>query len=191
MPLNPDPADFTPLTRVNYFTGQLLTADDLAAEQHYHREKQRRHNRWLHGAGVVAGLKVECEPAGNSGWQVTVAPGYALDCLGREIFVEAPASLDVPPAPCEFHFVTLRYAERPAENVPALGEPDSDRPMQAVRTLETYALGFVPVRELTRHLTRAGARGVCGEDHALPLARLICKEGAWRVDRRWRTPRVR
>jgi len=46
--------------RVHYFTGKLLTAEDLAAEQTYHVEKARRHNRTLHGAGVAQGLGVTC-----------------------------------------------------------------------------------------------------------------------------------
>src|SRR6266545_4536914 len=37
------------LTRPHFFTGQLLDAATLQAEQDYHREKLRRHNRTLHG----------------------------------------------------------------------------------------------------------------------------------------------
>jgi len=44
------------LRRVNYFAGRLLTAEDFRAEQEYHREKSRRHNRRLHGSGVASGL---------------------------------------------------------------------------------------------------------------------------------------
>jgi len=46
------------LERPRFFTGKLLTTEDLALEQQYFREKLRRHNRSLHGFGIVSGLKV-------------------------------------------------------------------------------------------------------------------------------------
>ena len=51
--------------RLRYFPRQLLTADDMRTEQQYFREKLRRHNRMLHGWGVVCGLQVvaESQPA--------------------------------------------------------------------------------------------------------------------------------
>jgi hypothetical protein len=36
-----------------------LSADDLAAEQEYLREKRKLHNRFLCGSGVVSGLEVK------------------------------------------------------------------------------------------------------------------------------------
>jgi hypothetical protein len=57
--------------RLRYLYGQLLGVADFQAEQSYHREKLRLHNRCLHGYGVVCGLLVcpaddpkPCEPAG-------------------------------------------------------------------------------------------------------------------------------
>ncbi len=47
--------------RSRFFTGQVLTADDLQREQDYHRDKARLHNRFLHGWGVVAGLMVSID----------------------------------------------------------------------------------------------------------------------------------
>src|SRR5262249_27245113 len=55
--------------RLNYVYGQLLGVADFQAEQSYFREKQRLHNRCLHGYGVVCGLLVgpvdvapDCQP---------------------------------------------------------------------------------------------------------------------------------
>jgi len=55
--------------RLNYVYGQLLGVADFQAEQSYFREKQRLHNRCLHGFGVVCGLLVgpadvprDCQP---------------------------------------------------------------------------------------------------------------------------------
>src|SRR5947209_10205738 len=47
------------LERVHFFPRQLLTADDMDAEQHYFRQKLRRHTRFLHGWGVVCGCEVK------------------------------------------------------------------------------------------------------------------------------------
>ena len=44
--------------RLNYTYGQLLGVADFRTEQSYFREKQRLHNRCLHGYGVVCGLLV-------------------------------------------------------------------------------------------------------------------------------------
>ena len=44
--------------RLNYFYGQMLSAQDFKSEQQYFREKLKLHNRCLHGYGVVCGLSV-------------------------------------------------------------------------------------------------------------------------------------
>jgi hypothetical protein len=44
--------------RLNFTYGQLLGVADFRTEQSYFREKQRLHNRCLHGYGVVCGLLV-------------------------------------------------------------------------------------------------------------------------------------
>ena len=72
------------IERPRYFFGQLLTADEFTQEQDYHREKARRHNRTLHGWGIVSGLEVGKGRAGA----VTINPGNALDPYGEEIVVE-------------------------------------------------------------------------------------------------------
>jgi hypothetical protein len=72
------------IERIRYFPGRLLGEADLAHEQLYLLDKARRHNRMLHGWGVVSGLRVREGPAGD---EVTVEPGYALDPNGDEIVV--------------------------------------------------------------------------------------------------------
>jgi len=72
------------IERARYFTGQLLDEADLSEEQRYFREKLRRHNRMLHGWGIVSGLAVRSGPADSA---LTVEPGYAIDGYGDEIFV--------------------------------------------------------------------------------------------------------
>ena len=67
------------LKRNNFFAGRLLTAEDFQAEQQYLREKQRLHNRFLLGFGVVAGLEVSIDRSAKSETVVRVAPGLAID----------------------------------------------------------------------------------------------------------------
>lgn len=50
------------LRRLNYFFGQMLGVDDFRSEQSYFREKQKLHNRCLHGYGTVCGLLVKAAP---------------------------------------------------------------------------------------------------------------------------------
>ncbi len=79
--------------RPNFFQGQLLTADDLAAAQRYAIEKNKLHNRTLHGSGVVCGLRLACEP--GSRVCIRIGEGYALDDCGHDIVVCAPDCFDV------------------------------------------------------------------------------------------------
>ena len=129
----------TGLERLRYFPRQLLTADDMRAEQEYFREKQRRHNRLLHGWGVVCGLEVVPDPKAGP-LAVSVCPGYALGPFGDEIYVPEPVKLDLsycarPPAvECSPKYavsqplvtspmlVMIRYVEcptRPMRTLPA------------------------------------------------------------------------
>ena len=73
------------MERVRYFARQLITPDDLTLEQEYFRNKLRRHNRLLHGWGVVCGCMVK---PGNKPWTVEVTPGYVLGPFGDEILIE-------------------------------------------------------------------------------------------------------
>jgi hypothetical protein len=71
--------------RVNYATGVLLGAEDFAHEQLYLRSRMARAFAGLYGHGTVAGLRVGCATADNPSFEVQVAPGIALDRLGRLI----------------------------------------------------------------------------------------------------------
>lgn len=71
--------------RVNYATGVLLGAEDFAAEQLYLRGRMGRAFAALYGQGTMAGLRVSCSAFENSELELMVAPGLALDRLGRLI----------------------------------------------------------------------------------------------------------
>jgi hypothetical protein len=80
------------LERPRYFAGQLLTEAELNSEQAYVLAKQRLHNRYLHGWGVVCGLEVVCHDC--EGW-VTIKQGYAIDPCGNDLIVSADHPFDV------------------------------------------------------------------------------------------------
>jgi hypothetical protein len=83
------------LARVRFYPRQLLEAEDLRQEQAYHRERMRRHNRYLHGWGVVAGCQVQAEPTTERPWQVRICPGYLLTPQGDDILIRQPATFDI------------------------------------------------------------------------------------------------
>jgi len=78
--------------RPRFFSGMLLTEDDLQAVDDYSVAKRRLTNRHLFGSGVVCGLEVDCDPC-RPGW-LTVGSGYALDCCGNDIVVGCPEEID-------------------------------------------------------------------------------------------------
>ena len=77
--------------RPRFFAGQLLTETELSALTGYVVDKQKLHNRYLHGYGVVCGLQVECDGCGLG---VLVRPGYAIDPCGADIVL--PEAISVP-----------------------------------------------------------------------------------------------
>ena len=78
--------------RPRYFARQLVTPDDMTLEQDYFRARLRRHNRYLHGWGVVCGAEVV---ESTKPWKVMVKAGYVLGPYGDEIFVEHDQCVDV------------------------------------------------------------------------------------------------
>ena len=73
-------------------TGMTLSAADLTALQDYVVTKNRLHNRYQHGWGVVCGLEVLCHDCEGS---VTIRPGYAIDPCGDDIVVADAVRFDV------------------------------------------------------------------------------------------------
>ena len=172
------------MRRINYFTGRLLTAQDLQAEQEYHRDRLRRHNLALHAAGTAQGLSVKL-----SGAVVRVTPGLAVDCLGREICVPSPTEISLSGAAGRIVYLVISYAEQAIGLIPVPGAPDlSSEEAGALPgyIAETYALSFGLATK--RHARRAAGWIGCREDHPLPLARLLRNQGRWRIDVRYRRP---
>jgi hypothetical protein len=86
------------LERTHWFAGQLVGPEDLTQEQRYFRDKSRRHNRLLHGWGVVCGLDVAAALNADKRpepYRVTVGAGYVLGPFGDEIVVVDPVEVDI------------------------------------------------------------------------------------------------
>jgi hypothetical protein len=81
-----------PFMALHFHFGMLLGVIDFEAQQAYHRGKSRLHNAWLHGAGVVWGLRVTVDRASN---EIRVEPGLALDRAGHELYLDAKACVDI------------------------------------------------------------------------------------------------
>ncbi len=168
------------MKRVRYYTGMLLSADDLQAEQDYQQEKRKLHNRCLHGYGVVCGLDVSLWK-GN----IRVSPGVALSCTGDEILVEMRAQVPLPQTRSS-SYLTISFVERQTDPVPVAG---SDRPEYS-RIEETFELAFRPHDPCHGHTQTKSRAMACGIGHALPLARLVHGKEGWRIDREFHPPRV-
>lgn len=181
------------LTRLNYFTGKLLTADDFRAEQNYFLQKSRRHNRCLHGYGVACGLAVEVGKGGSA--SVTVEPGLAVDCWGNEIeiteAVVATLNVALKQKSC---YVVVEYVETPCDEIPALlsvGEgASSTEASQPSRIKETFKLGFHENDPLVSHSCKRGHK-TCGKPHPIPIGRLRRGRKGWALDRSFIVPRCK
>lgn len=73
-----------PGMRVRYVDGLVLGADEFTQEQLYFIERDRTHQRWLHGFGTMSGLRVWL---GADLEKVHVSSGIAVDKKGQTITV--------------------------------------------------------------------------------------------------------
>jgi hypothetical protein len=179
-------AESESLERTRFHSGRLLTAEDFTREQDYFREKLQRHNRTLHGFGVVSGFGVSTGE-GN----VAVEPGLALDCQGNEILVGDAQSLPLPstPAATGIVYVNVRYTEVACRAAIVDGGPEASLIQSTVR--ESFELCFGK-ENCTRGHRHLRARWLtCGEAHPLTIAKLRCGSRGWRIDRRYRPPFIK
>ncbi|SEP63693.1 hypothetical protein SAMN04488038_10137 [Solimonas aquatica] len=82
----------SPDCAIHYHYGMLLGVDDFRTEQGFHVGRLRRHQRALHGFGVVHGYAVSFDAAQR---QLKVGAGYALDRLGRDLQLAEAQCLDL------------------------------------------------------------------------------------------------
>jgi hypothetical protein len=169
------------LKRLRFFTGRLLTAEDFELEQNYVREKQKRHNRTLHGFGIVSGLKVIVDAG-----QVNVEPGLALDCEGNELVVST--AFVVSPVTCEWPsaYLQVGFAEEYTDLIPV------DLKRKEASTITEGNKLFCAQENSNRGHRHLRARWLaCGQAHPLTIAKLKRTLHGWRVERGYRPPTVK
>lgn len=164
------------LKRVHYFNGKVLSAEDFTTEQEYLLEKSRRHNRYLHGHGVVTGLEVSVSGDSSDGFKIVVSPGYAIDPWGREIVIPALHEEEIASTD-KATYICLYYAERETDPVPVVSEVGGAELFEHSRIEEFFEIKFE-------------ANDPCPED-GIPLARLKHKKDGWKIDKKFRRPRIK
>lgn len=166
----------TRLHRLNYFDGRLLTAEDFRDEQAYLLVRARRHNRHVHGWGVISGLDVRV--TGNF---VEVSPGAAIDCAGNELVVENGVALSMPPQARRL-VALLRYVEHGVDPLPALqADPAAGEGTQFSRIEEGCELHLDPAFVVELHPALLPGSPGCGEAHPVPIALVQRQRTVWRV----------
>ncbi len=174
--------------RNKYFAGKLMTARDFEDEQTYNIEKWKHHHRYLHGYGIVCGLRVVPTRPPQRRY-ITVEPGVALDPWGREIVVCKPTEFELikkgepdPRDKLNSLYVVITYRECDTDPVPVPGEPCREEEDHVVpsRVMETFQLDLraePPDEEdrvdkrICKTLISAIRKGVKQEE----LHRLLCE----------------
>jgi len=128
-----------PPQRNHYFAGKLLSEQDFQAEQTYLIRKHTQHARYLHGYGVVCGLRVR-PAAPPQPRRVLVEPGLALDRCGREIVVPQPVEFQLrTPSQHGPVYLVIEYSEEGTDTIPVPGPPDGPQDMvEPSRIIEAF-----------------------------------------------------
>lgn len=168
--LRRDAARGTPLERVAFTEGMLLGVEATRAEQEYHRRRATRHQFWLHGAGTIAGMGVQLDPASVSEAEadptrlgvvtrVIVNRGLGIDGLGREVLIPEPYCIDL-------NAWLGTFAQQPAALEQALGPTAAGK-----RTLFLYLM--VRHEPQGRNLTPVVARELGAGTDAVAFGRVL------------------
>ncbi|MEM7051209.1 MAG: helix-hairpin-helix domain-containing protein [Acidobacteriota bacterium] len=170
-----DPIALDPRKRVRYETGLVLGVQEFLQDQFHLRERDRLHQRSLHGYGTVVGLEIGQRAADGGGPEVVVGAGLAIDPRGETICVPATqcARLDEwlsgqrdeidehfasPPGALSL-YVVLCHRECATDPVPVLGDPcrdtaDNTRPSRIADDFE-LSLRFEPPEQPEEDAARA------------------------------------
>ena len=179
------------LKRLRFFLGQVLTAESFELEQQYFREKLKRHNRLLHGFGIVSGLKVSVQPG-----QIIVEPGLALDCEGNELVVSSVQTVVTAPT-TDGHqsaYVSVSYVEELTDCIPLANEPvapSTENGLAPSTITERVAVALAHENSNRGHRHLRARWLACGKPHALTIAKLKHSSQGWRAERGYRPPMIK
>ncbi|MEH2048247.1 hypothetical protein [Nostoc sp.] len=143
--------------RPRFFGGQRLTDQDLESAQRYVIEKNKLHNRYLVGTGVVCGLMVKCDPCCDG--SVVIETGYAIDCDGNDIMLCQEASFDV-----------LGYLkkQKQQEDLPYCGHTVYNKKAQFVEEKKEYLLILSYAEEMAKPITALVRDNGCNNSRCEP-----------------------
>lgn len=173
------------IERPNFFTGQLLSAEDLKAEQEYLRKKQKLHNRHLHGCGIVFGLEISITKDNR----ILINSGLALDTDGNEIVSCKPIEIE-PLVNKSSLYIIITYKECETESVPVFSDElrNSSEETGSKRIKETFEITF----EMQNHWNSYKSKKIPSFDleelKGIPLGKIKFEGGRWRIARHFRRP---
>jgi len=107
--------------RLNYFDRQFLRAQDFVDEQDWILDRQQRHNRLLHSAGIAEGLQVSISTEPGEGNLAVVSSGTAYDNLGNVLIIRNSQKVDLPNTRGDDGnlitpvYLSIIYDEKPSE----------------------------------------------------------------------------
>jgi hypothetical protein len=155
------------LERPQYYEGEYLSADDLAALVRYARTMQARHALGAHVWGLAYGLELVERALAGDDVEMVLTPGVGWDGHARPIVALSPQRLPLdlfadlqdptPPAgvPVE---VWLAYRELPAKPPgPGFSCPEDER---FGRALETFRIEIRPIPAADYHAVAIASRSI-------------------------------
>lgn len=155
------------LIRPQYYDGEYLGADDLAAIVRYARAAQARHSLSAHVWGIAIGLELAERVLTGSDVEVVLTPGVAWDGYGRTIAALAPQRLPLDlfadfqddtaatGIPVE---VWLAYRELPA-SPPGVGFACPDDSLYG-RVVESFSVELRRIPTTDSHLVSIADRAI-------------------------------
>ena len=155
------------LERPQYYEGEYLSADDLAAIVRYARTAQARHALGAHTWGIALGLDLVERPLAGDDVEMVLTPGIAWDGYARPLVALAPqrialdlfADLQDATAPTGVPVeVWLAYRELPA-NPPGVGFSCAEDDLHS-RIVESYRIEVRPSPVADYHAVTVASRPV-------------------------------
>jgi len=104
------------IKRIHYYDYQYLLEPDFTAEQKYHKDMRRMHNKSLHTSGIVNGLDISIE----SDTEIKISAGIAIDSHGNEMVLDSPEirSLTISAGENGQRYVSITYHEEQTDPPP-------------------------------------------------------------------------
>jgi hypothetical protein len=147
----PDTAPLDPRKRVRHFAGLVLGPEEFQQDQLYFTERDRLHQRALHGYGTALGLGVRVRDNAAGRPEVLVDPGLAVTPRGESVCVGQAQCADLD-AWLAAHAGELpdggapgSPAFSPPVGSPALGSPPAQATLWLVLCSRECATDLVPV----------------------------------------------